>query len=65
MTELEDTKKMFTIYVSKELYDELTEAMKREHRSRNQQVIHWIRLGKSLDANPDMKMALQLKEQLQ
>jgi len=64
MTELEDTKKMFTIYVSKELYDELTEAMKREHRSRNQQVIHWIRLGKSLDANPDMKMALQLKEQL-
>lgn len=64
MTESE-IKRVFSIYVPEDLYDKLTEAMKKEHRSRNQQVIHWIRLGKLLDANPDMKMALQLKEQLQ
>lgn len=54
----------FTITIPKELYDDISKEMQKQNRSRNKQVIHWIRLGKLLDANPDMKMALQLKEQL-
>ena len=54
----------FTITIPKELYEDISKEMQKQNRSRNKQVIHWIRLGKLLDANPDMKMALQLKEQL-
>lgn len=54
----------FTVTIPESLYNEITKAMEEEHRSRNQQVIHWIKLGKSVDSSPDIKMALQLREQL-
>lgn len=55
----------FSIYTPKEIYDELTKAMKEQNRSRSKQVLYWLKLGKLLDANPDIKTALLLKEQLQ
>lgn len=55
----------FTVAIPTDLYDELTEAMEDQGRSRNKQVIYWIRLGKLLDSNPDIKTALLLKQQLQ
>lgn len=55
----------FTISLPVDLYDEITSEMEKQNRSRNKQVIYWIRLGKLLDANPDIKTALLLKEQLQ
>lgn len=54
-----------SIRMPKELYDEINKKKEKENRSSNQQIIYWIRLGKLLDSNPDVKMALQLKEQLQ
>lgn len=60
-----DTKYSFSIILPKDLYDEITKEMKLENRSRNKQIIHWLRLGKLLDSNKDMKTALLLKEQLQ
>jgi hypothetical protein len=55
----------FTVSVPVDLYNEITSEMEKQNRSRNKQVIYWIRLGKLLDANPDIKTALLLKEQLQ
>ena len=55
----------FSVYFSKSIYDELKEAKQREGRSLNQQVIHWVKLGKLLDENPEIKTALLLKQQLQ
>ena len=54
-----------SIRIPKDLYDEINNKKEEQNRSINQQVIFWIRLGKMLDANPDMRTALQLKEQLQ
>lgn len=53
-----------SIRMPKELYDEIAKEKEKENRSCNQQILYWIRLGKLLDSNPDMKLALQLKEQL-
>ena len=64
MTNIID-KRDFTITVPSDLYDEITKEMDKQNRSRNKQVIYWIRLGKLLDSNPDIKTALLLKEQLQ
>lgn len=58
-------KRDFTITIPSDLYDEITQEMEKQNRSRNKQVIYWIRLGKLLDANPDIKTALLLKAQLQ
>lgn len=55
----------FTITVTKDLYDDISKQMEIDDRSRNKQVIYWIKLGKLLETNPDMKTALLLKEQLQ
>lgn len=62
---MELDKVMFSINIPKELYDELTVEMEKQNRSRNKQIIYWLKLGKLLDSNPDIKTALLLKEQLQ
>lgn len=54
-----------SIRIPRDLYTEIAKAMEEQNRSCNQQVIYWIKLGKLLESNPDVKMALQLKEQLQ
>ena len=54
----------FSVYFSKSIYDELKAAKQREGRSLNQQVIYWVKLGKLLDENPEIKTALLLKQQL-
>lgn len=63
--EMEIDKVMFSINIPKDLYDNIKNQSIKEGRSQNKQIIHWIRLGKLLDANPDIKTALLLKEQLQ
>lgn len=60
-----DIKMMLSINLSKELYDEIEQECQKQGRSKNKQIIHWIKLGKLLDSNPDIRTALQLKEQLQ
>ena len=62
---MEIDKVMFSINIPKDLYDNIKNQSIKEGRSQNKQIIHWIRLGKLLDANPDIKTALLLKEQLQ
>lgn len=58
-------KVMFSINIPRDLYDKISKQAEKEGRSHNKQIIHWIRLGRLLDANPDIKTALLLKEQLQ
>lgn len=55
----------FSINIPEDLYNDLSKAMELENRSRNKQVIYWLKLGKLLDSNPDIKTMLLLKEQLQ
>lgn len=62
---MELDKVMFSINIPKDLYDNIKSQSIKEGRSQNKQIIYWIRLGKLLDSNPDIKTALQLKEQLQ
>lgn len=54
-----------SIRIPKELYDEIHKEMNKENRSCNQQIMYWLRLGKILESNPDVKMTLMLKDQLQ
>ena len=62
MTEI---KMMFSISISQELFDEIKKEAEKQGRSKNKQIIHWVKLGKLLEANPDIKMSLLLREQLQ
>lgn len=62
---MELDKVMFSINIPKDLYDKITDQTKKEGRSRNKQVIYWLKLGILLDSNPDIKRNLLLKEQLQ
>lgn len=49
----------------KSLYDEVADTAVLENRSKNKQVIHWIRLGQLLDKHPEIMPMLKLREQLQ
>lgn len=55
----------FSISIPKDLYDSISEEMEKQDRSRNKQVIYWLKLGKLLEQNPDIKTSLLLRDQLQ
>lgn len=60
----EDIKISFSICLPKDLYDAITTQMKKQDRSRNKQIIYWLKLARLLEANPDIKTSLLLRDQL-
>lgn len=60
-----EVKVMFSVSISQELFDEIEKEAEKQGRSKNKQIIHWVKLGKLLEANPDIKTSLLLREQLQ